>query len=165
MPRWVDPGADVRAWLRPAWIALQARHEEVPDCAFTPAPQGVPDRGFAAVAVPGSVWADDSPITELTVMAFPGWLYRSGPKVFEILMHEAVHALDYARNRTVSGHGEVFAALARELGLEPIPAERDSRTQYDVRLTEALRARYADAIRALCNAWADLGVQSWVLSR
>lgn len=98
-------------------------------------------------------------------MAFPGWLYRSGPKVFEILMHEAVHALDYARNRTVSGHGEVFAALARELGLEPIPAERDSRTQYDVRLTEALRARYADAIRALCNAWADLGVQSWVLSR
>lgn len=78
-------------------------------------------------------------------------------------MHEAVHALDYARNHTVSGHGEVFAALARELGLEPIPDKRDSRTHYDVLLTEALRTRYADAISALSNAWTELGVQRWVI--
>lgn len=74
MPRWVDPDADVRAWLKPAWAALQARHEDIPDCAFTPARQGAPDRGFGAVASPGYVWPDDSQIRELTVIAFPGWL-------------------------------------------------------------------------------------------
>lgn len=40
MPRWVDPGADVRAWLRPAWIALQARHEEGPGLRIYPGASG-----------------------------------------------------------------------------------------------------------------------------
>jgi hypothetical protein len=163
MSRHVDPAADVRAWLGPAWAALQARHGDIPGCAFVPAPQGVPDRGFGAVATPGYVWPDGGQITELTVIAFPGWLYCCVPKAFEILMHEAVHALDYARNREVSGHDEVFAALARELGLEPSPAERDGGAAYDVRLAEALRVRYADAISALSSAWRRLDVQQWVV--
>jgi hypothetical protein len=163
MSRYIDPDADVRAWLGPAWAALQAWHEDIPDCAFAPAPRGAPDRGLGAIAPPGFAWPDGSQIMELTVIIFPGWLYCCGFRAFEILMHEAAHALDYTRNHEVSGHGNVFAAFARELGLEPIPAEQNGRIHYDVRLTETLRVLYADVVGDLSNAWTELDAQRWVI--
>ena len=54
-------------------------------------------------------------------------------------------------------------AKATPLGLEPISAERDGGIHYNVRLTEALRARYADAISALSRAWTELDAQRWVI--
>jgi hypothetical protein len=71
---------------------------------------------------------------------------------FLALAHEGVHALDYARNGSASGHGEVFAALARELGLSAEKRTTSPRLgDYDPALTDRFCAECGREVIHLCE--------------
>ena len=163
MPRRVRRGADLRGLFGPAWAALQARHAEMPRVSFEPMPDAVPARGFGAVAIPGR-HQDGTSYAELTILVAAGWLYSAEDRAFLILAHEATHVLDYARYGEVRGHGEVFAALARELGLAAEKLTDGPRSgDYEAALTDSARTEYAEAIKSLGVAWEKLGAVHWVV--
>jgi len=161
--RCVDPNADLRGLLGPAWEALRARHPDIPDVPFEPMPDG-PERGFGAVAIPGGQRPDGTRYAALTVLVGPAWLRFSPDLAFLTLAHEALHALDHATHGEVSGHGDVFAALARELGLTAEKRTVSPRLgDYEPALTDSIRAEYAETIKALGVAWSELGAVNWVI--
>jgi hypothetical protein len=165
--RHVDPEAELSGLLGPAWAALQARHPELPACAFEPLPRGERERYLARAGPPGYLREDGSPYTEPTVVIAPGFLGLFPAGAFRLLMHEAAHVLDYRRRQQakggraiVSGHAYRFAAIAREMGLAGSYGRREGRVYYDVRLTSELRERYAAAIKAMEGAWP--AAQQWL---
>jgi hypothetical protein len=163
MARLVHPSADLQGLFGPAWAALRARHPDVPGVSFAPMPDDGPERGFGAVAIPGR-HQDGTSYAQLTVLVAPGWLYSAENQAFLILAHEAAHALDYARHREVSGHGEVFAALARDLGLTAEKRTDPPRFgDYEPALTDSIRADYAETIEALGVALEELGAVNCVV--
>jgi hypothetical protein len=167
--RQIDPDADLSGLLSPAWADIQARHPELPACVFEPQPKGMPDRmgsigGIVGmVAPPGHQRPDGTTYRVLTIVVYPGWLLRAAWESLQTLMHEAIHVLDHVRHGEVSGHGDVFAALGRELGMATRRDERDGEVCYNVLLTPELRDQYAEAISALHARGRELGAASWVI--
>jgi hypothetical protein len=120
----VDEQASVRliTALSAAWSAIRARHPEVPPVVLLPAPA---QRGklnvlghFAALRWQARRQAGDY-LHEVVVVA--EHLDRGADDIFETLLHEAAHALNFARGikdcTRSQYHNRKFAAAAEELGL------------------------------------------------
>lgn len=139
--------------LADCWTAIRGRHPGVPGVVILPAPA---QRGrlnvlghFAPVR-----WktrrASDDLLHEVVVVA--EHLDRTAEDIFETLVHEAAHALNFARgvhdcSPTSQYHNAKFKETAEELGLE-VAKVPNYGWAYTV-LAEGTKAYYGDAISAL----------------
>jgi hypothetical protein len=108
------------------WTAIRERHSDVPGVVLLPAPA---QRGrmnvlghFAPIRWKTKT-ADDVMLHEVVVVA--EHLDRSAEDIFETLLHEAAHALNFARgifdcSPTSQYHNGKFKNAAEELGLEVV---------------------------------------------
>jgi hypothetical protein len=139
--------------LADCWSAIRARHPEVPGVVILPAPA---QRGrlnvlghFAPIR-----WktrrAEDLLLHEVVVVA--EHLDRTAEDIFETLVHEAAHALNFARgihdcSPTSQYHNAKFKASAEELGLE-VAKVPNYGWAYTV-LAEGTKAYYVSVVDAL----------------
>jgi hypothetical protein len=139
--------------LADCWSAIRARHAEVPGVVILPAPA---QRGrlnvlghFAPIR-----WktrrAEDQLLHEVVVVA--EHLDRTAEDIFETLVHEAAHALNFGRgihdcSPTSQYHNSKFKVAAEELGLE-VTKVPNYGWAYTV-LAEGTKAYYAEVVVAL----------------
>jgi hypothetical protein len=139
--------------LADCWTAIRARHPSVPGVLILPAPA---QRGrlnvlghFAPIR-----WktrqADHNLLHEVVVVA--EHLDRTAEDIFETLVHEAAHAMNFDRgihdcSSTSQYHNGKFKEAAEELGLE-VAKVPNYGWAYTV-LAEGTKAFYVDVITAL----------------
>ena len=139
--------------LADCWSAIRARHPGVPGVVILPAPA---QRGrlnvlghFAPIR-----WktrrAEDQLLHEVVVVA--EHLDRTAEDIFETLVHEAAHALNFARgihacSPTSQYHNAKFKEAAEELGLE-VAKVPNYGWAYTV-LAEVTKAFYSAVVEAL----------------
>jgi hypothetical protein len=120
-------GTRIITALESAWNEIQRRHPEIPDVVMITG-TGLPRRGSMVKWGHHAAerWADAAAQGRRTELFVAGeTIAAGGTKVVETMLHEASHALAFARGRikdTSSAgrwHNKRFAALATELGLEP----------------------------------------------
>ncbi|GII83312.1 hypothetical protein Ssi03_13020 [Sphaerisporangium siamense] len=153
-----DAGSRIIAALEAMWKDVQARHDEVPNVVLITgtATQGKRMRW-------GHHWPERWQLAESTgataEMFIAGELLAQGAaRVLQTMLHEGSHSLADIRgikDTSRSGnryHNAKFAALAREMGLEP-PETPSSALGYSAcTITEATVQEYAETIRALDEA-------------
>jgi hypothetical protein len=155
------PRAPVSAWLEAlegAWQTLAVQHPDLPPIAF------VVDSAPDAFSVrPCGHWTADRwslPSGErIGELRIPAERLRQGAgAVLELLLHEAAHVLAHVRavrevSRQGRYHNKHYGVLARELGLT---VERDELAGFhQTKLPKRARARYADVLARLEQAWAS----------
>jgi hypothetical protein len=135
------------AALEHAWVAIQAKHHDVP----------------AAVVVAGNLrgaYLGHFVKSRWSVAGNPGTsevalstdaLALSAEELFHVLLHEAVHGVCATRglretSRDGRYHNSVFAAVATELGLSP---ERVEPHGFQTQLTVRARLDFSTAIAAV----------------
>ena len=141
--------------LGPAWGDIRRHHPQLKECKFELA-WGY-HSFWASTHLPGREGAEynirDAPYSvggwliwdALTVQVSPSCLQRGPAVTFETLMHEAVHVLGWARHQERSGHGELFATMAAEMGLTVIRPEFPEPTRPEVARARIAGVRETDA--------------------
>lgn len=146
--RQIRPDVDLDLLFGPAWIALQSHYPELPECHFMPMQH---ENGHAAIKL--------MPGDRVAVHVSPGMLNFHPEFRFLTFMHEAAHALDYARNGSMSGHGKRFADIVQAMGMATQPPAAEQGTDYyEPEMTSGVRERCADVLALLSGArWDDSG--------
>ena len=139
------------------WEAIQAEHDELPAVVLLVAPA---DGGAKKSGKLGHFWAnrwntDGNTTPEVGLVA--EHLRREAVEVFGTIVHEAAHALAFARDikdtdKSGKRHNRKFKAIAEELGLT-VNAEPDKQRGYAyTAVSDELAAAHAGTIKALADA-------------
>jgi len=169
-----DPGREgtrMIAALEKCWAAIQKHHPDVPPVLFisgTGIARRQTEKPRTSTDAPrrrhyptrGHHWADRWAVAEhedrLAELFVAGETIRDGgEEILKTELHEAAHALAHVRKiqDTSKGdhrwHRKEFAALAREVGLEPPRKSEKPLGFSNCTLTDATRKKYASVIRQL----------------
>jgi hypothetical protein len=153
------PGLALAKAIDELWTEIQSNHPEVPECALfvSPVAHGKDTKKFTVLGHFGKDrWQTRGGDTVGEVVLVAEHLARGGEDVLETVLHEAAHALCAARglkDTSQNGryHNAVFAAAARELGLEVSLMPGGHGMAHTV-LADGTGARYGAAIKALDKA-------------
>ena len=158
--RVVEYAADVTAALIAGWVAIQARHPEVPDAVISMATGGRESRAKLAHFAPNRwVPRDGGPaLHELFVTAES--LEDGALEVFAVLLHEAAHGRNFAQGTKDCSasqyHNKAFRDAAEQLGLRQRTDVSDVwRKKFGfagTALTDETAGLYRDQIAALDRA-------------
>jgi len=150
------PGLALSRAFDELWTEIQASHPDVPDCGLfvSPIAHGQDTKRFHVLGHFGKErWQtqDGKVLGEVVLVA--EHLARGGEEVLETVLHEAAHALCAARGLqdTSQGgryHNAVFAAAARELGLD-VKVMPGGRGLADTSLADGTAEKYGDAVKKL----------------
>ncbi|QKZ20591.1 hypothetical protein [Streptomyces chartreusis] len=169
-----DPGREgtrLITALEKCWVAIQKNHPDVPPVLFitgTGIARRQTEKPSTSADAPrrrhyptrGHHWADRWAVAEqeqrLAELFVAGETCRDGgEEILKTELHEAAHALAHVRKiQDVSKgdprwHRKEFAALAREVGLEPPRKSEKPLGFSNCELTDATRRKYASVIRQL----------------
>lgn len=168
-----DPGREgtrLITALEKCWTAIQKHHPDVPPVLFitgtgisrrqTEKPRTSTDAPRRHYPTRGHHWADRWAVAEreqrLAELFVAGETIKDGgEEILKTELHEAAHSLAHVRKiqDTSKGdprwHRKEFAALAREVGLEPLRRSEKPLGFSNCTLTDATRRRYASVIRQL----------------
>lgn len=156
-----NPGSVTVAAVERAWGIVRSRVPDLPHVVV------VLSAGLERHAVTWGHFVpeqwDTTGGTRHELMVSGECLSRGAPRVLQTVLHEATHALCYARgikdtSRGGKYHNRRFVAVAETLGLEwPAGQSPDTTRGFSaMRLTEQARAEYAEALEVL-----ERGRQAW----
>lgn len=141
--------------LARVWAAIRRYHPDVPGVVLLPAPNSHSNTNvlghFAALRWSARHAGDDAVVHEVIVVA--EHLNRSVDDVAATLLHEAAHAMNFARGKRDCSksqyHNRLFEAAAKELGItvEQVPHYGYAYTK----MPPETAAKYADEIAGLAS--------------
>lgn len=148
-------GTRIVTALESTWGAIQKHHPDVPDVVIV---TGTGQRGRGRLTWghhTADRWLDAAAAGRKAELFVSGEaVAKGGEMVVETMLHEAAHALAAARNirdTSCAGrwHNREYAALAREVGLEPPKRAAKVIGFSESLITAATVGRYASQIRRL----------------
>src|SRR5690349_2001594 len=158
-----EHGSRIIAAIESAWVAIRARHPEIPDVVIVTGagtnqkgtPEGYRLRGHHWP----ERWVTDPAERRMPELFVAGELLAaSGQAVLEVMLHEAAHALAVVRgikDTSAEGnryHNKRFVALATEIGLRGPDRPEEVIGWSDCRIADETAAAYADVISAIDSA-------------
>ncbi|MFJ4851682.1 hypothetical protein [Streptomyces sp. NPDC088733] len=154
-------GTRIVGALEAAWSTIRTRHPEVPDVVVVTG-SGKPTRGkyLKLGSHDPERWVDAAVARRRPQVFISGELLAmGGHQVLQTMLHEAAHALAFARGRikdtSASGnrwHNRRFAKLAEELGLQPPQRAEPVLGFSNCVLSDDTARSYATVIRRLDQA-------------
>lgn len=150
----MNHASNITKAVEAVWNALKREYPDLPDVVLLVAPA---DGGGKRSGKLGHFWANRWNVSDATtpeVVLVAEHLKREAVEVFGTLLHEAVHALAFAReikdtDKTGKRHNRRFKALAEELGLT-VNEEPDSTRGYAFTSVPAeTQAKYKKVIEKL----------------